>query len=113
MKAGDAMYLHFIHINDDALTLTKSQQDTIHLFLGNWINPSAQKSISIQTGVDTNHNQYQILQIDTEHQRIKLTSEVDPQLMYILDYEDTNHIFIQTSVKDSYGTSRPIRYEKI
>lgn len=105
--------LQFIHINDDALTLTKSQQDTIHLFLGNWINPAAQKSMSIHFGVDTSHNQYQILLIDTEHQRIKLTSEVDPQLMYILDYEDTNHIFIQTSVKDSYGTSRPIRYEKI
>lgn len=104
--------LYFIHINDDAHTLTKSHQDTIHLFLGNWINPSAQKSISIHTGVDTSHNQYQILQVDTEHQRIKLTSEKAPHLMYILDYEDTNHIFVQTSVKNSYGTSRPIRYEK-
>ncbi|MEX2948759.1 cysteine protease inhibitor staphostatin B [Staphylococcus warneri] len=102
--------LQFIHINDD--TLTKSEQDTMQLFVGNWINQSIQKSFGIHIGVDTSHNQYQILQIDTEHQRITLTSEENPQLMYILDYEDSKHIIIQTSVKNSYGTSRPIRYEK-
>ncbi|HDI0388160.1 TPA: staphostatin B, partial [Staphylococcus aureus] len=34
-------------------------------------------------------------------------------ITYILDYDDTQHILMQTSSKQGIGTSRPIVYERL
>lgn len=104
--------LQFINLDFNPSTLTKEQLNLIQQFLGNWKNQSLQKSISIRYERHTHLNQYQIIQIDSNHQRIKILPEDNQQIIYTLDYEDAQHILIQTSIHHSYGTSRPIRYEK-
>ncbi|MHC5954141.1 staphostatin B, partial [Streptococcus pyogenes] len=47
------------------------------------------------------------------HQRIKFSSIDNEEIIYILDYDDTQHILMQTSSKQGIGTSRPIVYERL
>ncbi|EUT76215.1 staphostatin B, partial [Staphylococcus aureus] len=102
--------LQFINLVYDTTKLTHLEQTNINLFIGNWSNHQLQKSICIRHGDDTSHNQYHILFIDTAHQRIKFSSIDNEEITYILDYDDTQHILMQTSSKQGIGTSRPIVY---
>lgn len=104
--------LQFINLDYDPSTLTKEQLNLVQHFFGNWKNYSLQKSVSIRYESHTYLNQYHIIQIDTSHQRIKILPKDNQQIIYTLDYEDAQHILIQLSIHHSYGTSRPIRYEK-
>ncbi|MDI1744342.1 cysteine protease inhibitor staphostatin B [Staphylococcus aureus] len=89
--------LQFINLVYDTTKLTHLEQTNINLFIGNWSNHQLQKSICIRHGDDTSHNQYHILFIDTAHQRIKFSSIDNEEIIYILDYDDTQHILMQTS----------------
>lgn len=84
--------LQFINLVYDTTKLTHLEQTNINLFIGNWSNHQLQKSICIRHGDDTSHNQYHILFIDTAHQRIKFSSFDNEEIIYILDYDDTQHI---------------------
>ncbi|HCY7268354.1 TPA: staphostatin B [Staphylococcus aureus] len=105
--------LQFINLVYDTTKLTHLEQTNINLFIGNWSNHQLQKSICIRHGDDTSHNQYHILFIDTAHQRIKFSSIDNEEIIYILDYDDTQHILMQTSSKQGIGTPRPIVYERL
>ncbi|MCW1278212.1 cysteine protease inhibitor staphostatin B [Staphylococcus aureus] len=105
--------LQFIHIVYHPTKHTHLEQTNTNIFIVNWSNQQLQKSICIRHGDDTSHNQYHILFIDTAHQRIKFSSFDNEEIIYILDYDDTQHILMQTSSKQGIGTSRPIVYERL
>lgn len=105
--------LQFINFIYDRTNLTHLELNNINLFIGNWSNHQLQKTICIRHGDNTTQNQCRILFIDTTHQRIKFSPLHQDQIIYILDYDDSQHILMQTSSQDGIGTSRPILYERL